>query len=89
MRGRRTLSAQKLPESGRQETSKPDAAGKRALLTLRAAVILGSGLLLGAAAGILTYLCGPRHAGGLPTAAITAAAVFVAAVKLLDAIIAD
>jgi len=90
MRARGKLSVHKLPESHGQETSKPDIAGKRALLTLRAAVIIGSGLVLGVVAGMLTYHSGPRHAGGIPAAAIaSAAAVFVTAVKLLDAIIAD
>jgi len=90
MRARGKLSKPDLPESRNPETSKPDIAGKRGLLTLRAAVILGSSLVLAIAAGTLTYLSGPRHAGGMPTAAIAAAAaVFVAAIQLLDAIIAD
>jgi hypothetical protein len=90
MRAPRRPSQQKLPESHDHETSNPDIAAKRALLTLRAAVILGSSLVLAVAAGTLTYLSGPRHTGGIPTTAIAAAAaVFVAAVKLLDAIIAD
>ena len=90
MRARRQLSKHDLPESRNPETSKPDIAGKRGLLTLRAAVILGSSLVLAFAAGTLTYLSSPRHAGGMPITTIAAAAaVFVAAVKLLDAIIAD
>jgi hypothetical protein len=90
MRAREKLSEQDLPEHRNPETSKSDFHGKRGLLTLRAAVILGSSLALAAAAGTLTYLSGPRHVDGTPAAAIAAAAaVFVAAVKLLDAIIAD
>jgi hypothetical protein len=90
MRAREKLSERDLPERHNPETSKPDIAGKKGLLTLRAAVILGASLALAVAAGTLTYLSGPRHVDGMPTAAIAAAAaVFAAVVKLLDAIIAD
>jgi hypothetical protein len=90
MRARRQLSRRDMPEGRDPETSKPDLPRGKGLLTLRAAVILGSSLVLAIAAGILTYVSSARHAGGMPTTAMAAgAAVFVAAVQLLDAIIAD
>jgi len=90
MRARRQLSKHDVPEGRDPETSKTDFPRRKGLLTLRAAVILGSSLVLAIATGILTYVSSAPHASGMPTTAIAAgAAVFVAAVKLLDAIIAD
>jgi hypothetical protein len=56
---------------------------RRALLSLRAAVILSGGLVAGVAAGILTYLAAHNLAGavlaGLPACA--------GAIKFLDALV--
>jgi hypothetical protein len=59
-------------------------ASSRALLTLRAAVILSGGLVVGAATGILTYLV-VHHLAEAVLASIPAVA---GAIKFLDALIA-
>jgi hypothetical protein len=89
MRVRGKPSQRNLPQSHNLETSGSVPADRRALLTLRAAVIFGSSLAIAVAIGALAYLSGPRHAHGMPAVAIVGIAAFVAAVKLLNAIIAD
>jgi hypothetical protein len=84
MRVRGKPSERNLPESHNPETLRPDPVRSRAFLSLRAAVILGSSLAIAVAWGTLMYPSGPRHAAGM-----SAAAIFIAAVKLLDAIVAD
>jgi hypothetical protein len=84
MRVRGKPSERNLPESHNPETLRPDPVRSRALLSLRAAVIFGSSLAIAVAWGTLMYPSGPRPAAGM-----SAAAIFMAAVKLLDAIIAD
>jgi hypothetical protein len=86
VRGKR--SRRKLPHIDNPETLRPEHVGSGALLTVRSALIFGSSIAIAIAAGALTYLSGQRHAGGIPSTAIVAGiAAFMAAVKLLDAII--
>jgi len=88
VRGKRPR--RKLPHIDNPETLRPEHAGNGALLTVRAALIFGSSLVIAIAAGALTYLSDQRHAGGIPsTAIVTGVAAFMATVKLLDAIIDD
>jgi hypothetical protein len=70
--------------TNRAKSGFPGPASPRALLTLRAAVILSDGLVVGLATGILTYFAvhSPPYAvlAGIPACA--------AAIKFLDALIA-
>jgi hypothetical protein len=82
------LSKRNLPKGQNVETSGEEHATKRALLTLRSAVILGSSAMLAIAAATLTYLSGDSHSGVPATAIGAGVAAFAAAIKLLDEIIA-
>lgn len=62
----------------------PGSASRRALLTLRAAVILSGGLVVGLATGILTYFA----VHNVPEAALASIPACAAAIKFLDALIA-
>jgi hypothetical protein len=57
----------------------------RALLTLRAAVILSGGLVVGLATGILTYFA----VHNVPDAVLAGIPACAAAIKFLDALIAE
>jgi hypothetical protein len=90
MRVRGKPSQRNLPQSHNLETSSSGSADRKPLLSLRAAVIFGSSLIIAVATGALIYVSGLRHASATPAAAVVAGvAAFVATVKLLDAIIAD
>jgi hypothetical protein len=85
------LSKRNLPHAQNPETSGEEHPTKRALLTLRSAVILGSSAMLAIAAATLTYLSGlsgDSHSGVPATAIGAGVAAFAAAIKLLDEIIA-
>lgn len=60
-----------------------DSLSRRALLSLRAAVILSAGLVIGIATGILTYLA----VGNLAEAALAGLPACAGAIKFLDALI--
>jgi len=62
----------------------PDPSLRRAMLTVRDALILSGALVAGIAAGILTYLA----VRNLPEAVLGGIAACVAAVRFLDALIA-
>jgi hypothetical protein len=66
------------------ETDPAATSGEQRLLTQRAALILTAALLIGAAAGILTYLAGTCPAG----AVLTGGTAFGAAIALLNTLIA-
>jgi hypothetical protein len=58
---------------------------RRALLTLRATVILSGGLVIGLATGILTYFA----VHNVPDAVLAGIPACAAAIKFLDAVIAE
>lgn len=62
----------------------PGPAARRALLSVREALILSGGFLIGLAAGVLTYL--GLH--NLALAVLAAGPAFAGAIKFLDAVIA-
>jgi hypothetical protein len=66
------------------ETAPPSQSGQQALITLRAAFVLGAGLVTGSAAGTLTYLATARPAG----AVLAGGAACAGAISLLHSIIA-
>jgi len=68
----------------RAKSEFPGSSSRRALLTLRAAVILSGGLAVGLATGILTYFA----VHNLPDAALAGIPACAAAIKFLDALIA-
>jgi hypothetical protein len=66
------------------ETAAASQAGQQPLITLRAAFVLGSGLVTGTAAAILTYLATARPAG----AVLAGGAACAGTISLLHSIIA-
>jgi hypothetical protein len=69
----------------RAKSASPGSSSRRALLTLRAAVILSGGLLVGLATGILTYFA----VHNVPDAVLAGIPACAAAIKFLDALIAE
>jgi hypothetical protein len=67
------------------KSASPGSSSRRALLTLRAAVILSGGLLVGLATGILTYFA----VHNVPDAVLAGIPACAAAIKFLDALIAE
>jgi hypothetical protein len=66
------------------ETAPPGQSGSMPLITLRAAFVLGAGLVTGTAAGILTYLQTGRPAGAF----LAGGAACAGAISLLHSIVA-
>jgi hypothetical protein len=67
----------------RAKSAFPGSSSRRALLTLRAAVILSGGLVVGLATGILTYFA----VHNVPDAVLAGIPACAAAIKFLDALI--
>lgn len=89
MRLRRKASARNLPGDHNPKPRQPSPPQGGALLSVRAAVILGSSLAIAGATGALTYLAGARHGADMSAAGGAALAAFLVAVKLLSEIIGD
>jgi hypothetical protein len=62
----------------------PDSASRRALLTVREALILSGGIVIGVAAGILTYFA----VHNLALSVLAGGPACAGAIKFLDAVIA-
>ena len=62
----------------------PDSASRRALLTVREALILSGGIVIGVAAGILTYFA----VHNLALSVLAGGPACTGAIKFLDAVIA-
>jgi hypothetical protein len=75
--------AQRNTDRAKSEIS--GSSSRRALLTLRAAVILSGGLAIGLATGILTYFA----VHNAPDAVLAGIPACAAAIKFLDALIAE
>ena len=67
-----------------EKSELPDSAAHRALLTVREALILSGGLVIGVAAGILTYLA----VHNLALSVLASGPACAGAIKFLDAVIA-
>lgn len=80
------MTVRRLDADGNSDRDKSGLSGsspRRALLTLRSAVILSGGLVAGVATGVLAYIA----VHSLPEAVLAAIPACAGAIKFLDAVI--